>query len=67
MITHKVEYNWLLCCTGAPIIATLPHFYKSEEYLNNVDGLHPEAEKHKIQMYFEPVSWFYSQYIHLIT
>jgi len=42
--------------TGAPIIATLPHFYKSEEYLSNVDGLSPEVEKHRIQMYFEPVS-----------
>ncbi|XP_026822399.1 sensory neuron membrane protein 1-like [Rhopalosiphum maidis] len=43
-------------CSGAPIIATLPHFYKSEEYLNNIDGLNPEVEKHRIQMYFEPMT-----------
>eukprot|EP00102_Acyrthosiphon_pisum_P006877 XP_003240759.3 PREDICTED: LOW QUALITY PROTEIN: sensory neuron membrane protein 1 [Acyrthosiphon pisum] len=43
-------------CSGAPIIATLPHFYKSEDYLNNVDGLSPQVEKHKIQMYFEPMT-----------
>lgn len=46
----------LFCCTGAPIIATLPHFYKAEEYLKDVDGLSPQDEKHRIKMLFEPVS-----------
>jgi len=55
-----------LCCTGAPIIATLPHFYKSEDYLNNVDGLSPDVGKHKVQMYFEPVSRFHSYYIQIL-
>lgn len=48
--------------SGAPIIATLPHFYKSEDYLNDVDGLHPDITKHGIKMYFEPVRGFNFSY-----
>ncbi|XP_025419540.1 sensory neuron membrane protein 1-like isoform X3 [Sipha flava] len=43
-------------CSGSPIIATLPHFYKSEEYLKDVDGLSPKDENHRIKMYFEPMT-----------
>lgn len=49
----------ILVWIGTPIIATLPHFLKSEYYLNDVTGLNPNIEKHGIKMYFEPVSRFY--------
>ncbi|KAK9507148.1 hypothetical protein O3M35_007061 [Rhynocoris fuscipes] len=43
-------------CVGAPITLTLPHFYDADpSYLNEVDGLHPEEDKHQIFIYFEPV------------
>jgi hypothetical protein len=43
--------------TGAPIMASLPHFYDAAmEYQNGVIGLNPSKEKHEILMVFEPVS-----------
>jgi hypothetical protein len=43
--------------TGAPIIASLPHFYDAApEYQTGVIGLNPSKEKHEILMIFEPVS-----------
>ncbi|VVC32481.1 CD36 family [Cinara cedri] len=43
-------------CTGSPIIATFPHFYKSDDYINDVAGLNPDPKKHGIKMYFEPMT-----------
>nr|UQE86052.1 sensory neuron membrane protein [Tropidothorax elegans] len=44
-------------CIGAPIVLTLPHFYEADEYyLNQVDGLTPDKEKHQIFLNFEPIS-----------
>ncbi|KAJ9589995.1 hypothetical protein L9F63_016887, partial [Diploptera punctata] len=44
-------------CLGAPIIASLPHFYDSDpEYQNGVIGLNPNQEDHGITMIFEPLT-----------
>nr|QEX08000.1 sensory neuron membrane protein 1b [Sitophilus zeamais] len=44
-------------CMGVPIIATAPHFYKTDEsYSRNVKGLHPDEEKHSLKGYFEPMT-----------
>nr|ALV87596.1 sensory neuron membrane protein 1 [Drosicha corpulenta] len=44
-------------CTGAPIIATLPHFFKChEDYINGVGGVNPTEEDHGIRSYFEPIT-----------
>ncbi|XP_014251146.1 sensory neuron membrane protein 1-like [Cimex lectularius] len=44
-------------CAGAPIILTLPHFYEADpSYLDEIDGLHPQAEKHQIFINFEPIT-----------
>ncbi|XP_049795759.1 sensory neuron membrane protein 1-like [Schistocerca nitens] len=41
-------------CAGAPVIATLPHFYlASETYLQTVSGLQPTKENHELFMVFE--------------
>nr|QNL15118.1 sensory neuron membrane protein 2 [Aulacocentrum confusum] len=45
----------LFNCVKAPIVASLPHLYEvDEEYLRQVDGLHPNAEEHEIFLEFEP-------------
>lgn len=42
-------------CSGAPIVATFPHFYDADEaYLESVRGLRPDEDKHKSKFYFEP-------------
>lgn len=47
-------------CNGNPVIASLPHFYLTDEsYLQKVKGLHPEEEKHSIQIFFESVRFVY--------
>ena len=44
-------------CMGSPIIGSLPHFYGSDEkYLEMVEGLHPDKEKHEIAMDLEPIT-----------
>lgn len=38
----KKGYIDLFPCVGAPMIISLPHFYKGDPfYLTQVDGLHP--------------------------
>lgn len=51
---HNVIFFFLN--SGSPIIATLPHFYKSEDYVNDVTGLNPNENEHSIKMFFEPVN-----------
>lgn len=47
----------LTALTGAPIIASLPHFYLADnEYQTGVTGLNPMKEKHEIFSIFDPVS-----------
>ncbi|XP_072748125.1 sensory neuron membrane protein 1-like isoform X2 [Anoplolepis gracilipes] len=44
-------------CLGAPIIGSSPHFYGCEEnWLELVDGLHPNQEDHEMDMDFEPMT-----------
>lgn len=43
-------------CTGIPIYASLPHFLDCDKsYLDGVQGLNPDTEKHQIIILFEPV------------
>lgn len=47
----------LMPCTGAPAIASLPHFYDShEDYVKSVRGLHPEEDKHGLVFDLEPMT-----------
>ncbi|XP_067633281.1 sensory neuron membrane protein 1-like [Eurosta solidaginis] len=44
-------------CTEAPLIASLPHFFKADpQLIADVDGLSPEEEKHGIFIIFERIS-----------
>lgn len=48
----------LFRCTGVPMIASLPHFYKAEELLSGVEsGLHPTKKDHEITTNLEIVSY----------
>jgi len=50
-------YEILTALIGAPIIASLPHFYLADrEYQMGVNGLNPTKEKHEIFSIFDPVS-----------
>jgi len=50
-------YEILTALTGAPIIASLPHFYLADKvYQTGVTGLNPVKEKHEIFSIFDPVS-----------
>lgn len=43
-------------CVGAPLIASLPHFYDGDEsYQKGVRGLHPNEHDHGIMLIFESV------------
>lgn len=47
--------NVSACRFGAPVFVSLPHFYAADPYyLQLVDGLHPEKEKHEFQIAMEP-------------
>lgn len=48
----------LFKCSGMPIIASLPHFYKAEQLLEGIEsGLNPNKEQHGIEMLFETVGF----------
>jgi hypothetical protein len=50
-------YENVTALIGAPIIASLPHFYLADrEYQTGVTGLNPTKEKHEISSIFDPVS-----------
>lgn len=43
------------CRYGAPVVVSFPHFYAADPYyLQFVDGLKPEQEKHEFYMKMEP-------------
>lgn len=45
-------------CMGVPIIASLPHFLKTDEsLLDGVDGLNPNETIHSLALLFERVSY----------
>lgn len=47
--------NVSACRFGAPVFVSFPHFYAADPYyLNLVDGLEPEKEKHEFQITMEP-------------
>ncbi|XP_050524851.1 sensory neuron membrane protein 1-like [Daktulosphaira vitifoliae] len=43
-------------CAGAPIMGSLPHFYKAEAYVNDVIGLNPNTKEHAIKIFVEPMT-----------
>lgn len=44
------------CRYGSPVFMSYPHFYAADPfYLNQVEGMKPDEEKHKFYMTFEPV------------
>lgn len=46
----------LFRCSGVPMIASLPHFYKAEQLLDGVaSGLHPNKHDHGIEILLENV------------
>lgn len=43
-------------CLQVPILCTLPHFLETDpKLIEQVEGLHPDTEKHIIKILFEPV------------
>lgn len=49
--------NVSTCRYGSPAFISFPHFYMADPfYLDAVDGLTPEKEKHQFYMALEPVS-----------
>lgn len=51
----KGTFN-LFKCLGAPLIASMPHFYNADPaLLDAVDGLYPDQDKHEIFVDFELV------------
>ena len=47
------------CLFGLPGFASFPHFYLADNYyLEQIEGLKPEPEKHMFSVTLEPVSLF---------
>ncbi|KAL7050568.1 hypothetical protein ACKWTF_004126 [Chironomus riparius] len=47
--------NITACRCGAPIFISYPHFYKGDQYyLDQVEGMKPDQEKHEMFMTLEP-------------
>ncbi|XP_076239555.1 protein croquemort isoform X2 [Calliopsis andreniformis] len=47
--------NISLCKWGAPAFISFPHFYLADKsYTENIDGMHPDKEKHELSISLEP-------------
>ena len=51
--------NSSVCRYGSPAFVSFPHYYAADEYyLNQVEGLKPDKEKHEFHIDLNPVfSW----------
>lgn len=50
-------HNMSDCRFGAPVFASFPHFYLADsDYVNAIDGLKPEANKHEFSISLEPIT-----------
>jgi scavenger receptor class B, member 1 len=48
--------NISACRYGAPVFMSFPHFYKADPYyVNQVDGMQPDKDKHEFYLTLEPV------------
>lgn len=46
-------------CIGAPVILTLPHLLDSDDHYSKlIDGLVPNSDAHKIELFIEPVRYY---------
>ena len=56
LILNFLPINYL---KGISIFLSLPHFLNADhKFIQNVEGMRPEQEKHDHVMHFEPVSKF---------
>lgn len=56
--------NITACNFGFPLFISFPHFYQSDKsYLNAVDGLAPEKDKHETYITLEPVKFLQAVFI----
>lgn len=47
------------CRYGVPVFVSYPHFFGADPYYKEqVEGMHPDEEKHQFYMTLEPVSKF---------
>ncbi|XP_065158178.1 sensory neuron membrane protein 1-like isoform X2 [Atheta coriaria] len=54
---YKKGIHDMYKCVGAPFVASLPHFYLSDEsYQKGVRGLNPTKDKHEIIILFESLT-----------
>lgn len=53
--------NLSSCRYGLPVFASLPHYYGADPvYLDTVEGLHPDRNKHEVYLIIEPVRCRYN-------
>ncbi len=52
---HSGVLNSSTCRFGAPVFVSFPHFYLADSfYQNQVEGLNPDAELHRVHVDLEP-------------
>lgn len=58
---HSGVMNISACRYGSPVFMSFPHYFAGDQfYLNEVEGLEPNKEKHESYFTIEPVSFLAS-------
>lgn len=61
-------FNVSSCRYGTPVFMSFPHFYNADPfYLDQVEGMKPDKEKHQFFMSFEPVSFKFTPIKYFLT